>query len=85
MNVFNISFNNLKGMITYFKDKNNKSKKNFEKYKTLTTVIISFETFVIIATISCSINLSLTGTGLIVMPRATPSTCSFSVGNKVKY
>ena len=34
-------------MITYFKDKNNKSKK---KYKRITTIIKSIDTFVIIAT-----------------------------------
>ena len=46
-------------MITYFKDKNSKSKKKYKKYKTLTTINKSFDTFVIIATTSSSITLTL--------------------------
>ena len=55
-------------MITYFKDKNNKSKKKYKNYKTMTTILKSFDTIVIIATTSSSISLSLTGFGLIVVP-----------------
>ena len=68
VNGFNNSINNIKEMTTYFKDKNNKSKKKYKKYKTLTTILKSFDTFVIIATTSGSITLSLTGIGLIVIP-----------------
>ena len=32
---FNNSINNIKEMITYFKDKNNKSNKRYKNYKTL--------------------------------------------------
>ena len=72
-------------MITYFKDKNNKSKKRYRKYKTLTTILKSFDTFVIIATTSSSITLSLAGIGLIVIPKTTASACALSVGNKIIY
>ena len=82
---FNISVNNIKEMIQYFKDKNNKSKKKYKKYKTLTTVQKSFDTFVIIATTSSSITLSLTGIGLIAIPIPTATACGLSFGSKVIY
>ena len=72
-------------MITYFKDKNNKSKKRYRKYKTLTTKLKSFDTFVIIATTSSSITLSLARIGLIVIPITTASACALSIGNKIIY
>ena len=65
---FNNSINNIEEMFTYLKDKNNKSKKKNKKYKTLTTILKSFDTFVIIATTSSSITVSLTGISLIVIP-----------------
>ena len=64
---FNKHINNIKEMITYFKDKNNRSKKKYKKYKTITTILKSIDAFVIIATTSSSITLSLTGIGLIVI------------------
>ena len=82
VNSFNNHMNNIKEMITYFKDKNNKSNK---KYKTITTILKSFDTFVIIATTSSSINLSLRGTGLIVIPISTASACALSIDKKVLY
>ena len=36
---FNNSVNNIIEMITYFKDENNKSKKKYKKYKTLTKIL----------------------------------------------
>ena len=71
-------------MITYFKNKNNKSKKKFKK-KTLTTILKSFDTFVIIATTSSSITLSFTGNGLIAIPKSTATACGLSIGNRVIY
>ena len=85
VNSFNNHVNNIKEMITYFKDKNHKSKKKYKKYKTITTILKSFDTFVIIATTSSSITLSLTGIGLIVIPISTASACALSIGNKVIY
>ena len=72
-------------MNIYFKDKNNKSKKRYKKHKTFTTIIKSFDTFVIIATTSSSITLSLTGIGLIAIAILTATACVLSVGNNVIY
>ena len=85
VNSFNNHVNNIKEMITYFKDKNHKSKKKYKKYKTITTILKSFDTFVIIATTSSSITLSLTGICLIVIPISTASASALSIGNKVIY
>ena len=62
-------------MITYFKDKNNKPKKKYKNYKTLTSILKSFDTFVIIANTSSSFMLSLTGIGLIAIPKSTATAC----------
>ena len=72
-------------MITYFKDKNNESKKNYKKHKTITTILKSFDTFLIIATTSSSITLSLAGIGLIRIPISTATACGVSIGKKVIY
>ena len=85
VNSFNNHVNNIKEMITYFKDKNRKSKKRYKKYKTIATILKSFDTFVIIATTSSSITLSLTGISLIAIPISTASACALSIGNKVIY
>ena len=53
---FKNHINNIKKMITYFKEKNNKSKKIYKKFNTLTTILKSYHTFVIIATTNVSIN-----------------------------
>ena len=55
VNSFNNHINNIKEMITYFKDKNSKSKKRYKNYKTITTLLKSFDTFVNIATTTNSI------------------------------
>ena len=72
-------------MITYFKDKNNKSKKKDKKSEKVTTILKPFDTIVFIATTSSSSTLGLTGIGLIVIPITTASACALSVGNKVFY
>ena len=72
-------------MITYFKDKNKKSKKRYRKYKTLTTKLKSFDTFILIATTSGSFTLKLTGICLIAIPISTATACGLSIGNKVVY
>ena len=66
-------------MITYFKDKNHKSKKRYKNYKTLNTILESVDSIVIIGATSTSISLSITGAGLIILPIA----CTLSLGNKV--
>ena len=72
-------------MITNFKDKNNKSKKKYKKHKTFTTIIKSFDTFVIIATTSNFTTLSPTRVGLIVIPISTATASGSTFGNKVVY
>ena len=83
VNSFNNHINNIKEMITYFKDKNYKSKKRYKNYKTLNTVLESVDSIVIIAATSTSITLSVTGIGLIVLPISAGIACTLSLGNKV--
>ena len=85
VNSFSNHINNIKEMITYFKDKNNKARKNYEKYKTLTTILKSFDTIVITATTSTSIILSVTGIGLLAISISTATACGLSITNKVLY
>ena len=70
-------------MITYFKDKNHKSKKTYKNYKTLNTVLVSVDGIVIIAATSTSKTLSVTGVGLIILPISAGIACGLSLGNKM--
>ena len=70
-------------MITYFKDKNHKSKKRYQNYKILNTVLESVDSIVIIRATFTSITLSITGIGLIVLPISAGIACGLSLGNKV--
>ena len=83
VNSFNNHVNNIKEMITYFKDKNHKSKKRCKNYKTLNTVLESIDSIVIIAATSTSITLSVTGVGLIILPISAGIACTLSLGNKI--
>ena len=71
-------------MITYFKDKN-KSKNKNRNYRTITTILKSFDTLVIITTTSSSITLSLTGNGLVAIPIPIATACGLSIGSKVLF
>ena len=77
--------NNIKEIITFFKEKNNKSEKRSRKYKTLTTILKSFDLFVFIATTSSSITLSFTGIGFLALAVLTATVCGSSIGNNVIY
>ena len=68
VNSFSNSIDNIKAMITYFKDKNSKSKKRYNNYENLNTVLESVDSIVIIGATSTSITLSVTGFGLINLP-----------------
>ena len=83
VNSFNNHINNIKEMITYFKDKNHKSKKKYKNYKTLNTVLESVGSIVIIGETSTSITLSITGIGLIILPISAGIACTSSLGNKI--
>ena len=83
VNSSNNSINNDKEMITYFKEKNNKSKKRYKNYKALNAVLESVDSIIIIGTTSTSIILSVTGVGLIILPVSAGIACTLSLGNKV--
>ena len=72
-------------MITYCKNKNHESKNKYKESKTITTILKTFDTFVIILTTSYSITLSLTGIGLIVIPISSATACGISIGNEVVF
>ena len=59
-----------------------KSKKRFKNYKTLNTILESVDSIVIIGATSTSINLSVTGVGLIILPISAGIACTLSLGNK---
>ena len=82
VNSFNNHINNIKEMITYFKDKNHKSKKRYKNYKTLNTILDSVDSIAIIAATSASITLSVTGVGLTILPISAGIACTLSLGNK---
>ena len=83
VNSFNNHVINIKEMITYFKDKTNKSKKRYKNFKTLNTMLESVDSIVIIAATSTSITLSITGKGLILLPISASVACGLSLGNKI--
>ena len=83
VNSFNNHVNNIKEMITYFKDKIHKSKKRYKNYKTLNTVLESVDSIVIIGATLTSVTLSITGIGLIILPISAGIACTLSLGNKV--
>ena len=80
---FNNSTNNLKEMITYFKDENNQSKKRYKNYKPLNTVLESVDSINNIGATSTSKTLSITGIGLNVLPISAGFACALSLVNKV--
>ena len=83
VNSFNNHINNIKEMITYFKDKDNKPKKRYKNYEILNTVLESVDSIVIIGATSTSITLSVTGFCLIILPISARIACTLSLGNKI--
>ena len=82
VNSFKNSINNIKEMVTHFKDKNNKSEKRYKNFKTLNTILESVDTFLFIGATSTSIILWIFGIGLIFLPISVGITCILSLGNK---
>ena len=78
VNSFSNHTNNNKEMTTYFKDKNNKSKKKYKNCKTLNTVLESVDSITIIGATSTSITVSITGIGLIILPISAGFACTLS-------
>ena len=62
------------------KDENPKPKKKDKKQKMLTTLEKSFDTFVNIATNTSSVTLSVTGIGLIAIPKSAATSCGLAIG-----
>ena len=83
INSFDNHISNSKEMITYFKDKNNISKRRYKTYKTLNTILESVDSIVIIGATSTSITLSIISIGLIILPISAGIGCTLSLGNKV--
>ena len=63
-------------MITYFKNKNHKSRKKYKKYRTLNTILESVDSIVINGATSTSISLSITGVGLLILPISARIACT---------
>ena len=70
-------------MISFFKEKNSKSKKKYENYKTSRTILKSVDSIVIIGATSTSVTLSITGFGLVIVPISASIACGLSLCNKV--
>ena len=85
VNSFDNSINNIKEMITRFKDKNHKSKKRYKNYKSLSTIIESLDTIVNFGATSTSITLSITGIGLNMLPISAGIAGTLSLANKVSH
>ena len=83
VNSFINHINNIKETITYFKDKNHKSKKKNKNYKTLNTILESVDSIAIIGLRATSITLSITGVGLILLLISAGIACTLSLGNKI--
>ena len=69
-------------MITDFQDKLKKPRKNYEKNEMLSTILKSFDTFDTTATTSKSVNQSVIGIGLIVIPKSCGNVCGMIFNKK---
>ena len=83
VNSFNNHINNMREMNTFFKDKKNTSKKRYELYTTLDTILESVDSNVIIGATSTSIALSVIGMSLVVILKSAGLACTLSLGNKI--
>ena len=70
-------------MITYFEDKNHKSKNNYKNLKTLTPKLESLDTDVIVVSTKTSVTLSITGFELLVLPISAGIASALSLGIEV--
>ena len=83
VNSFINHINNIKEMITYFKNKNHKSKKRYKSYEALNTILESVDSIVIIGATSTSITLSVTGIGLKILRISAGIVCTLSLSSKI--
>ena len=83
VNSFSNSVSNIKEMITYFKEVNKKSKTKYKKYKLLSTLLKIVDSFVVFASTSSYLTLSLTELVLIRLPISTGITRSLSLSIEI--
>ena len=81
VNFFKNSCNSFKERITYFNDKNHKSKEKYKK--TPTSLFESIDTVVFLGATTTSVILSITVVCLIVVPITAVVALALSLGNKV--
>ena len=77
------SFINIKAVVTYFNDRDPKSKRKHKIYKTHTSISESIDTVVINGATTTSVTLSITDVGLTVVPISADIPCTLSLGNIV--
>ena len=65
VNTFKNSITNIGRMITYFKDKNQISKKKYEEHRTLPSMLETADTVNIIGAITTFVTLTIAGVGLL--------------------
>ena len=70
-------------MITYFRDKKHWSKRKYENYKTVSSLLESIDTVVIIEATTTSLTLSVNGVGLMVVPISAGIAGALSLDNKL--
>ena len=63
--------------------KTTNQKKRNKTYKTLNKILESVDSIVIIGATPTSITLSVTGVGLVILPKSAGIACTLSLGNKV--
>ena len=83
VNCLKNSVSNIEGTNTYFRDKNHESKKKNKKYRILTIILKSFDTFNNIGTKAGCITLSFAGVGLIALPMSSGNKSGLTISNKV--
>ena len=66
-------------MISFFENKILQSKKKYENYETITSIIESVDTIGIIGATTISVTLSVTGVGLVVVPISAGVACAVSL------
>ena len=85
VNSFDNHINNIKEMITYFKDENHISADKYKNYKILNTILESVDTIFFTDATSTSISLSITGFGLFISAISAEIACTLSSCNQVSH
>ena len=70
-------------MNTYFREKNHETKKKFQNFKTVNTILESIDSILIIRAASTALTLSITGIGLTVLSITAGIEYASSLDNKI--